>query len=127
MLQCDRADFAVPAWSDVGSGRWNFEIRTNALHAAERGVFLNFHKVRRQIAPLPNLERSQFVGVKRPYLRTTAFALQHASFFGNGSRSAIMLLQLRRRRAVVDLALKLNVLAVFAVFLFIAAILLGAF
>jgi hypothetical protein len=35
--------------------------------------------------------------------------------------------QLRRRCAVVDLALKLNVLAVFAVFLFIAAILLGAF
>jgi hypothetical protein len=28
---------------------------------------------------------------------------------------------------VVDLALKLNVLAVFAVFLFVAAILLGAF
>jgi hypothetical protein len=35
--------------------------------------------------------------------------------------------QLRRRCAVVDLALKLNVLAVFVVFLFIAAILLGAF
>jgi hypothetical protein len=38
-----------------------------------------------------------------------------------------MLFQLRRRRALVDLALKLNVLAVFAVFLFVAAILLGAF
>jgi hypothetical protein len=61
------------------------------------------------------------------FLRRTAFALQHASFFGNGSRSAIMLFQLRRRRALVDLALKLNVLAVFAVFLFVAAILLGAF
>jgi len=36
-------------------------------------------------------------------------------------------LQLPRRCAVVDLALKLNVLAVFAVFLFVAAILLGAF
>jgi hypothetical protein len=32
--------------------RWNAEC------------FLNFHKVRRQIAPLRNLERSQIVGVK---------------------------------------------------------------
>jgi hypothetical protein len=54
-------------------------------------------------------------------------ALQHASFFGNELRSAIMRPQPRRRYALVDLALKLNVLAVFAVFLFIAAILLGAF
>jgi hypothetical protein len=54
-------------------------------------------------------------------------ALQHVSFFGTGWHSAIIAFQLRRRCAVVDLALKLNVLAVFAVFLFIAAILLGAF
>jgi hypothetical protein len=55
------------------------------------------------------------------------FALQHVSFFGSGSHSAIRKLQLRGRCAVVDLALKLNVLAVFAVFLFVAAILFGAF
>jgi len=54
-------------------------------------------------------------------------ALQHVSFFGTGSHSAMIMLQLPRRCAVVDLALKLNVLAVFAVFLFVAAILLGAF
>ena len=56
-----------------------------------------------------------------------AFALQHVSFFEAGSHSAMMQLQLRGRCAVVDLALKLNVLAVFVVFLFVAAILLGAF
>jgi hypothetical protein len=56
-----------------------------------------------------------------------ALALQHVSFFGTGSQSAILELQLRWRCVVVDLALKLNVLAVFAVFLFVAAILLGAF
>ena len=54
-------------------------------------------------------------------------ALQHVSFFGTGSHSAMIMLQLPRRCAVVDLALKLNVLAVFAVFVFVAAILLGAF
>ena len=56
-----------------------------------------------------------------------AFALQHVSFFGTGSHPAMMQLQLRGRCAVVDLALKLNVLAVFVVFLFVTAILLGAF
>ena len=58
---------------------------------------------------------------------TIRFAVQHVSFFGSGSHCAIMNFQLPRRCAVVDLALKLNVVAVFAVFLFVAAILLGAF
>jgi hypothetical protein len=47
--------------------------------------------------------------------------------FGTGSHSAIRKVQLGGRCEVVDLALKLNVLAVFAVFIFVAAILLGAF
>jgi hypothetical protein len=90
-------------------------------------LFSDFHKVRWQMAPLPNLEQSQSVGMRASIDAQIAWRCSMFLSFGTGSHSARMRLQLRRRCALVDLALKLNVLAVFAVFLFIAAILLGAF
>src|SRR5262249_16735821 len=90
-------------------------------------VFFGFSSNSSADRPAPNVNDPNLLDVKTTLPARTAFALQHVSFFGNELRSAMIGLQLRRRYALVDLALKLNVLAVFAVFLFIAAILLGAF
>jgi hypothetical protein len=91
--------------------------------AARKLVLWNFRKV---YEPHRSSTESRTIPICCPTLRDRA-ALQHVSFFETGSHSAIVKLQLRGRCAIVDFALKLNVVAVFAVFLFIAAILLGAF
>jgi hypothetical protein len=50
-----------------------------------------------------------------------------AALFGAASRSVSLAVLKSTREAIVDLAVKLNALAVFAVFAFVGAILLGAF
>ncbi len=52
---------------------------------------------------------------------------KHGEPFVGRSRSANLRMRLTRRSTTVDLALRLNVLAICAVFVFVGAILLGAF
>src|SRR6266566_4097613 len=65
---------------------------------------------------------------KAPTTRRPSAAVQHISSFGSPAISAsIASMSTIREARGVDIALKLNVLAVCAAFMFVGAILLGAF